>query len=100
MTKVHIRIPPNLSPPETQPHTFQIVLSDTSVMSISAKSESEMSDWIEVLKAAHAGRTDLTRQTVQIQENLRNMGQEIPPEDLEFDDNGIIGSGSVAVSAC
>jgi hypothetical protein len=45
-----------------------------------------------VFKSSTSGRKDLTKATVQIQEDLRKAGQDIPPEDLDFA-NEEIGSG-------
>jgi hypothetical protein len=52
-----------------------------------------MNDWLMVLQAAIDGRKDLNKQTVAIEEDLRKQGQNIKPEELQFEDD-VIGSGT------
>jgi len=80
---------------------FQVVTPDGTTVSICAPSDEEMQDWIEVVKSVSAGRRDLNKETVLIQEELRKAGQDIPPQDLEFadgmDTKDMIGQGASGV---
>lgn len=61
-------------------------------------SEEAMNDWVDVLKTAASGATaGVNRETINIQEELRKSGHDIPAQDLDFDDESVIGSGLVAV---
>jgi hypothetical protein len=53
----------------------------------------DLSDWLAVVKQAAEGRKDMSKETVAIEEELRKSGQHIRPEDLDFDDKEILGSG-------
>lgn len=52
-------------------------------------------DWIDLIKNVIEGRKDLSKVTVSIEEELRRGGHDIPPEDLEFSDDNIVGTGIV-----
>ena len=52
-----------------------------------------MNDWIEALKNAALGGKD-SAETIMIQEELRKIGHQIDPKDLDFDENAVIGSGT------
>jgi len=69
----------------------------TSSYALMAQSEEDMGFWVDVLSSAAAGRKDLSKETVAIQEELRKTGvQEISPEALTFDEE-VIGSGASGV---
>jgi hypothetical protein len=61
---------------------------------MSASSENEVTDWVEVIKTAIFGKGDLNKQAVLIQDKLKKTGHDIPPEHLDFDDSGVIGTGT------
>ena len=70
---------------------------DATVSSICANSENEASDWVDALRVAVTSKGDLNKQAVLIQEQLKKTGHDIPPEDLDFDDSAIIGSGASGI---
>lgn len=70
---------------------------DNSTHLLAASTEEEMGFWVDVLSSAAAGRKDLSKETVAIQEELRKTGvQEIPPDALTFGQEEI-GSGASGV---
>lgn len=74
---------------------FSITLPGTdNIHILAASSEEDRRFWVDVLSNVAAGRKDLTKETVAIQEELRKTGvQEIPPEALTFGQEEI-GSGT------
>jgi len=83
--------------PKSHKCCFSITTPDGSVHLLAASTEEETGFWIDVLSSAAAGRKDLHKETVAIQEELRKTGvQEIPPDALTFDDQ-VIGSGASGV---
>eukprot|EP01114_Cavostelium_apophysatum_P021682 TRINITY_DN7634_c0_g2_i3.p1 TRINITY_DN7634_c0_g2~~TRINITY_DN7634_c0_g2_i3.p1 ORF type:complete len:708 (+),score=173.80 TRINITY_DN7634_c0_g2_i3:357-2480(+) len=77
--------------------TFALLQSDGSTLSLCASGEEDCSFWVDVLNSASAGRKDLTKETVAIQEELRKSGvHEISPEALDFEEK-VIGSGASGI---
>lgn len=77
---------------------FSITLPGTdNIHILAASSEEDRRFWVDVLSNVAAGRKDLTKETVAIQEELRKTGvQEIPPEALTFGQEEI-GSGASGI---
>eukprot|EP01117_Protostelium_nocturnum_P002699 TRINITY_DN1353_c0_g1_i1.p1 TRINITY_DN1353_c0_g1~~TRINITY_DN1353_c0_g1_i1.p1 ORF type:complete len:663 (-),score=165.35 TRINITY_DN1353_c0_g1_i1:43-2031(-) len=97
---ISLREAPKLNPQcNDAPHPalcFQIVDKDVCVLSLCANTEHEAQDWIELIKGGLAGRSDLTKTTVEIEEELRSNKFEISPQDLVLADEQI-GQGASGV---
>lgn len=74
-----------------------ITLTNSGTFSIQCPSTTEVDNWVNVIESAIAGRKDLYKETVEIQEELRKLGHSIPADDLQFETEDVIGTGNLFI---
>lgn len=82
---------------KSQPYAFHINRGNELIV-LAANSQDEARDWTDLLKSTATGGKD-SRETVQIQEELRRIGHEIKEQDLQFGDeqDWVIGVGASGI---